>query len=300
MAKVTGSPRTARREIEQKARINRFGLSLNRRAARVITYLILALYCALILFPFVWLLSASLKNEPQYYATPIKWVPDPVLWSNYGEVFQRYNFSRYIFNSVWLAGYSVVVVTLVSSLVAYGFARFRFPGRNLLFVLVLATMMLPQQVLSISLFTIFKNWGWVNTFLPLLVPKLFGSAFDIFLFRQFFIGLSREIDEAARLDGCGTFGIYRRIILPQSRPVFVVVAVFTFLASWKDVWNPLIYLNSDDKRTLPLGLLYFTTPYGSAFPLLMAATVVALVVPVLLYIIGQRYIDSGVAIAEVK
>jgi multiple sugar transport system permease protein len=280
MAKVTGSQRSVRPDTRQKERLNRFGLSLNRRTARIMTYLILGLYCALILFPFVWLISASLKNEPQYYATPIKWVPDPILWSNYGEVFQRYSFSRYIFNSVWLAGYSVVVVTLVSSLVAYGFARFRFPGRNLLFILVLATMMLPQQVL--------------------LVPKLFGSAFDIFLFRQFFIGLSREIDEAARLDGCGTFGIYRRIILPQSRPVFVVVAVFTFLASWKDVWNPLIYLNSDDKRTLPLGLLYFTTPYGSAFPLLMAATVVALVVPILLYIIGQRYIDSGVAIAEVK
>lgn len=187
-----------------------------------------------------------------------------------------------------------------SSLVAYGFARFRFPGRNVLFVLVLATMMLPQQVLTISLFTIFKDLGWLNTFLPIMVPKLFGSAFDIFLLRQFFLGLSREIDEAARIDGCGTFSILWRMILPQSRPVLIVVAVFTFLHSWKDAWGPLIYLNTDDTRTLPLGLLYFTTPYGPAYPQLMAATVIALVIPVLLYVIGQRYIDSGVAIAEIK
>ena len=206
----------------------------------------------------------------------------------------------YIVNSVWLAGYSVVATTFVSALVGYGFARFRFPGRTALFIVLLATMMIPAQVMTIALYTTFRNFGWIDTFLPIMVPKLFGDAFSIFLFRQFFMGLSHEIDEAARIDGCGAFGLFWRIVLPQSRPVVIVVAVFAFLASWRDAWGPLIYLSSDENRTVPLGLLFFTNPFKSVDPQLMAATLIALVVPVILYAVGQRYIDSGVAIAEVK
>ena len=271
-----------------------------RRMSMFWTYAVLIIMSLIILFPFVWLVTSSLKNEFQYYSIPIQWIPNPIMWSNYVDVFATYNFFHYIFNSVWLAVYSMIASTFVSALVAYGFARFRFPGRTAWFIVLLATMMIPSQILIIALYNTFKNLGWIDTFLPLMVPKLFGDAFSIFLFRQFFMNLPRELDDAAHVDGCGSFRIFWSIILPQARPVLVVVAVFAFLNSWRDAWGPLIYLSSDGNRTVPLGLLAFTNPYKSVDPQLMAATLIALVVPVILYSIGQRYIDSGVAIAEVK
>jgi ABC-type glycerol-3-phosphate transport system permease component len=284
---------------EQQEQKRRRGLLL-QRFSNIWTYVILTLICLLILFPFLWLISSSLKNEFQYFAIPIQWFPNPIQWSNYVEVFTDYNFAHYVANSVWLATYAVVASTFSSAVVAYGFARFRFRGRTALFIVLLATMMIPPQMYTIPLYIIFRNLGWIDTFLPIMVPQLFGSAFNIFLFRQFFIGLPREIDEAARIDGCGSFRIFWNMILPQSRPVIVVVAVFAFLASWRDTLGPLIYLSSDTNRTVPLGLLFFTSPFKAVDPQLMAATLVALVVPVVLYALGQRYIDSGVAIAEVK
>lgn len=277
----------------------RRGLML-QRISRWWVYVVLVIMALIILFPFAWLLTSSLKNEFQFFAIPIQWIPNPPRWSNYVEVFTQYDFGQYIFNSLWLAAYATVVPTVVSATVAYGFARFRFPGRNVLLILVLSTMMLPTQILTVSLYRYFRELGWVGTFLPILVPQLFGSAFSIFLFRQFFIGLPREIDEAARLDGCSSFGILWRIVIPQSKPVVIVVAIFSFLGSWQDAWNPLIYLNNSNERTIPLGLLYFQNPLNPVDTQLMAATVIALVVPVILYALGQRYIDSGVAIAEVR
>ncbi|GCE50124.1 multiple sugar transport system permease protein/sn-glycerol 3-phosphate transport system permease protein [Thermosporothrix hazakensis] len=271
-----------------------------QRLSIILTYIILVVVAFCILLPFIWLLSASLKNQTQYYAVPIQWIPQPFVWSNYVEAFTRYNFGRYVLNSVLLAIYAMVVNTLSSSLVAFGFARFRFPGRTLWFILMLSTLMLPSQVLTIPLYVIFRNLKWIDTFWPIIVPQLFGSAFNIFLFRQFFMELPKELDEAARIDGCSNLRIWWNIILPQSKPVIIVVAIFSFLASWRDAWNPLIYLSSQNNRTIPLGLLYFTDGYTSVYPQMMAATVIALAVPVLLYAIGQRYIDSGVAIAEIK
>lgn len=271
-----------------------------QRWSMTLTYLLLLVVSVMMLAPFAWLLSASLKSVNQYYAVPIQWIPRPFVWQNYLEVFTQYNFGRYILNSFWLASFTTVVSTLMSALVAYGFARFRFPGRTAWFLCVLATMMMPAQILTIPLYQIFKDLGWLDTYLPLMIPQLFGSAFSIFLFRQFFLNLSRELDEAARIDGCSSLRIFWNIILPQSKPVIIVVGVFTFLASWRDAWGPLIYLSSNENRTVPLGLLFFTNPYETVYPQLMAATVIALVVPVVLYAIGQRYIDRGVAIAEVK
>lgn len=271
-----------------------------QRISRWWVYVVLVILALIILFPFAWLLSSSLKNEFQFFAIPIQWIPHPVRWSNYVEVFTQYDFGQYIFNSIWLAAYATVVPTVVSAIVAYGFARFHFPGRNILLILVLSTLMLPTQILTVSLYRYFRDLGWVGTFLPILVPQLFGSAFSIFLFRQFFIGLPREIDEAARLDGCSSFGILWRIVIPQSKPVVIVVAIFSFLGSWQDAWNPLIYLNNSSERTIPLGLLYFQNPLNPVDTQLMAATVIALVVPIIMYALGQRYIDSGVSIADVR
>ncbi|HLG74929.1 MAG TPA: carbohydrate ABC transporter permease, partial [Ktedonobacteraceae bacterium] len=249
------------------------------RASMILTYLILGVGAIIILAPFAWLLSASLKTTEQYFASPIQWIPQPIVWSNYVEAFTIYGFGREVLNSLFLATYAMVVSTTVSSLVAYGFARFRFPGRTPLFILMLSTLMLPAQALTIPLYITFVKFGWVGTFWPILIPQLGGSAYSIFLYRQFFMGLPRELDDAARVDGCGYLGVWWHVILPQSRPVLIVVAIFTFLWSWKDAWNPLIYLNSDQTRTVPLGLLYFSNGYTTVFPQMMAATVVALVVP---------------------
>ena len=273
---------------------------LLQRVSGYWTYVLLAVMAILILFPFVWLLSSSLKNEFQFFAIPIQWIPKPFMWTNYVQVFTEYDFGQYIFNSLWLAAYAMIVPTIVSAIVAYGFARFRFPGRTFFLVLVLSTIMLPSQILTVSLYSYFRALGWVGTFLPIIVPQLFGNAFSIFLFRQFFMGLPREIDEAARIDGCGHFRILWNIIIPQSKPVLIVVAIFSFLGSWQDAWNPLIYLNNNGERTIPIGLLYFENPLNPVDTQLMAATVIALVVPVILYALGQRYIDTGVSIADVK
>jgi multiple sugar transport system permease protein len=264
-------------------------------------YVFLAVFCFIIVVPFAWVLSSSFKDDAQFFVVPMQWIPNPVIANNYPTVIGQYHFLRYIFNSLWLALYSVITNVFVSSFVAYGFARFRFPGRNFLFLIVLATLMLPGQVLTISLYKVFRDLGWINTFLPILIPKLFGSAFDIFLFRQFFLGLPREIDEAARIDGCNAWRIYWNITLPQSKPVLIVVGIFTFLWSWRDLWGPLIYLNSEETRTLPMALLTFNVPgKGTDYPLLMAATTIALAVPLLLYVVGQRYIDNGIVVADLK
>ena len=286
-------PATQRQRLVQRGRSYQFW-------SRILTYAILVVASALILLPFIWLISSSLKTQAQYYAVPIQWIPNPVMWSNFAHIFSDYGFARYIVNSLVLAGVTVFIETMSSAFIAYGFARFHFKGRNLIFLIVLSTMMVPTQVTQIPLYTVFRNLGWINTFYPLIVPKLFGSALYIFILRQFFLTLPRELDEAARLDGCGSLRVFWHIILPQARPAVIVVAIFSFLASWRDTWGPLIYLSSDSTRTLPIGLLFFTTPYGQNFPLLMAATAVALSIPVLLYALGQRYIDSGVAIIDLK
>jgi ABC-type glycerol-3-phosphate transport system permease component len=283
----------------RRTQMRRRGLHY-QQVSLLLTYAILTLFAIFTLLPFVWLLTSSVKDNSQYFADPIIWLPLPAHWANYSTVMADYNFGRKVFNSLFLASFSAVFETTTSALVAYGFARFRFPGRNVLFILVLATMMVPYQLLTISLYNVFRNLGWLDTFLPLMVPKLFGSAFLIFILRQFFMGLSKEPDEAARIDGCSRFGIFWRIILPQARPAFIVAMVFSFLASWTDAWGPLIYLSSEDNRTVPIGLLYFTTPYGPNYPLITAAAVVALAVPVILYTLGQRYIDRGIAIAEIR
>ncbi|GCE14887.1 carbohydrate ABC transporter permease [Tengunoibacter tsumagoiensis] len=267
------------------------------------TYIILFVGAFIFLAPFVWLISASLKDDAQFNLVPIKWIPDPIVWSNFVRAFTEFHLDLYLMNSLWLAAFSVVVNIVVCSLIAYGFARFHFPGRNILFFLLLSTMMFPAQVLTIPLFSVFRQLGWLGTFLPILVPKLFGlgATYEIFLFRQFFITLPKEIDEAAQLDGASTFGVYWRIILPMAKPTIIVTAVFSFLDSWKDAWGPLVYLNDNSLRTLPVGLLFFVRNLDDiAYPELMAATLIALAIPTIFYLFGQRYIDKGVVITSSK
>ena len=222
-------------------------------------------------------------------------------WSFLGITFHGITFTTYIVNTLIISILSCLGTTLSSSLVAFAFARLRFPGRGPLFLLCLATMMVPAQVTMIPTFMLFKNLGWYDTFYPLIVPAfLGGGAYNIFLMRQFFMSIPYEMDEAAKIDGCSNFGVYWRILLPLCKPALVTVAVFSFVYNWNDFLNPLIYLDSNSKKTLALGLTNFVSLYGQDYHLLMAASLLISLPIVLMFLFGQRYFVQGIATTGLK
>jgi ABC-type glycerol-3-phosphate transport system permease component len=261
---------------------------------------LIGFFCFIIIVPFFWLLTSSFKDMGQFCSVPIQWIPLPWHPDNYLIALKAIPLLHYITNSIILALFHVFFGTLSSCLIAYGFSRFRFPGREFMFVILIASMMLPWQATTIPVFLFFRSLGWLNTFLPLVVPSLFGSAWNIFLMRQFFMSLPASLDEAATIDGCGPLSIFWKIILPQSKPVLVVVSLFTFMWSWKDVWGPLVYLNDSSLYTLPVGLLMFESPFEVQYTQQLAAVVIAIIPTVLFYIFGQRYLDRGITIADIK
>jgi len=275
-------------------------LSKRLPTGKILIFLFLSVFSVIILIPFVYLVTSSLKTNGQYFKIPIEWIPSPALWSNYYYVFIELKFYIYMWNSVFLAGSAVILSVFSSSLVAYGFARFKFPMRNTMFIIVLATMMLPSQVSMIPLFIYFKSIGWLDSYLPLLVPQMFGSAYLIFLIRQFYVSLPKEIDEAAKIDGCGYLRIWWHVIMPQAKPVLIVSALFVFLGSWKDVFGPLIYLSERSSYPLAVGLLYFTSPNTNAYTLILVAIVIALIPTLIFFILAQKYLNNGVNIANLK
>lgn len=230
-------------------------------------------------------------------------------WENYPKTLkgpeatiggQSAGFLLFMRNSLFISVMTVIGQVLASSLVAFGFARMNFKGRETWFVLLLATLMVPAQVTLIPLFTIYKSVGWIDTFLPLIVPAFTGGAFNIFLIRQFLLTVPKELDESASIDGANPLRIYWSVILPICTPVLIVVGLFTFVASWQDVMGPLIYLDNPNYRTVTLGLEYFRSPYVDNRPLLMTGAVLAMVPVAALFAFGQRYIMSGIATTGLK
>lgn len=276
----------------------------NKRRSHAIkmlfVYAILIIGGIFVSVPFIWMVSTSLKVQGQVFLFPPVWKPDPVMWSNYRDVFTLVPFARYFWNTTIIASTSVVGIVLSSSLAAYAFARLRWPGRDFLFVVVLATMMLPSQVTLVPQFILFKSMKWIDTFLPLIVPACLGSAFQIFLFRQFFSSIPREMDEAARMDGCSFFGIYWRIIMPMSMPALATGALFAFRFRWDQFLEPLIFLNSPKNYTIALGLRLFQGQMGTSWHLLMAASCIAMLPVLLTFFFGQRYFVQGVVVSGVK
>jgi multiple sugar transport system permease protein len=253
---------------------------------------------ALFLFPFLWLLSASLKTRTQVFGG--NWIPDPIQWANYLRVWEVAPFARWFVNSMLVAVAASVSVALSSALVAFGFAYFRFPYRNLVFGLVLATMMLPGAVTMVPTFLIWDRLGWTNTLVPLWAGNLFGSAFYIFLLRQFFLGLPRELFEAARVDGASYLRMWWSIALPLTKAALLVVLIFEFKASWTDLVKPLIYLRDASQFTVPLGLKQLLDTFSlhggeGEVQLIMAATVIATLPMILIFFLGQRYFIEGIA-----
>ncbi|HMN28428.1 MAG TPA: carbohydrate ABC transporter permease [Caldilineaceae bacterium] len=259
--------------------------------------LILLACSAVMLIPFFWLISTSLKIRGTEFIFPPQWIPRPPVWENYYTAIfaSGLPFPRFLLNTTIITLASVVGTLFSTSLAGFGFARMRFPGRNLLFILVLSTMMLPEVVTQIPSYLLFRQFGWIDTFLPLIVPAFLGwSAFSIFLFRQFFLTIPFELDEAARIDGASTRQIYLRVILPLSKPVLSTVAVFTFLDGWNSFLRPLIYLNSLENMTLAVGLRAFQGLRGTEWNLMMAAAAIMMVPVLLVFFLAQRYFIQGI------
>lgn len=269
--------------------------------AKVLTWVLLVGFCLLFLYPLVWLLSASLKPRGEVFDN--KLIPDTVLFRNYVEVWDQLPLLSWGINSVVIALLAALLVTISSSLVAFGFAYFKFPGRKLLFGLVLATMMLPGAVTLVPQYLIWQRLGLIGTWVPLFGANLFGSAFYIFLQRQFFLGLPREMFEAARVDGASYFGLFRRIALPLSIPSLIIIFMFEFQASWNNLQAALIYLNAGEVTgfTVPLGIAYAMTQFSPTagghgdYQYVMVSALLVTLPMLVLFAFGQRYFIEGVA-----
>jgi ABC-type glycerol-3-phosphate transport system permease component len=273
-----------------------------RRAwARVAAHVLLIPGAVAVSIPLFWTVTTALKAPQQVYAVPIQWLPHPVEWGNFARAWTVLPFFVFLRNTVIITGTALLGQVLSASLVAYGFARFRFRGRDVLFYIMLGTMMLPGQVTMIPTFLIWRQLHLVNTFAPLIVPAwLGGGAFFIFLLRQFFLTIPRDFDEAAMIDGCSFLGIWWRIILPLSKPALTTVVIFSFLAHWNEFMDPLIYLHDVDKFTVSIGLKLFQDMYGSQLELLMAASLIHIIPCIILFFVAQRYFIKGIVMTGVR
>ena len=286
---------------------------LSRRwLSRATIYLLLVIGAVVMLLPLAWMISSSLKLEHRVFQFPPRLIPDPIRLQNYVDALTYKPFGVYLRNTAFLVVMNELAIVLASSFCGYGFARLRFPGRDLWFGLVLATLMVPQVVMMVPLFVIFSRLKWIDTFLPMTVPFFFGGgAFNVFLMRQFFRAIPEELADAARIDGCNEFTIYARIMMPLAKPALVTVAIFTFLAAWNDFTGPLLYLNTPDRFTLTIGLANFRASFGSGlrdmgaggrsrWDLLMAFAMTMTAPVVLVFFLAQRYFVQGVVLTGLK
>jgi multiple sugar transport system permease protein len=295
------SPISTQRSMPGSFRKN---LSRGESIARLIVFAILLIGAIIMIAPLAFMISSSLKVETQVFQFPIEWIPNPVQWMNYVEALTDKPFFLYLENTMVIVIFNQIAILLTASLVGYGFARIKFPGRDLWFGIALATLMLPYYVTMVPQFILFSHFGWMNSNLPLIIPYFFGGgAFNVFLFRQFFRTIPEDLSDAARIDGCSEFDIYWRIIVPLSTPVFITVSIFTFLFSWNDFIGPLLYINSPEKFTVALGLAQYRSMLGvgrTRWDLLMAASVAMTAPIVLLFFILQRYFIKGVVMTGLK
>jgi multiple sugar transport system permease protein len=291
MAELTGStPITRARQRKQRKVVAR---QIGSHAVLIALSLLFAL-------PFVWLVSTSLKPTSQLFRLPPEWIPRPFTWSNYPQALTYIPFFLYLRNTLYIAVFNVIGTLISCSLAAYGFARIRWPGRNVFFFILIATLMIPYQVTLIPTFLIFRQIGWIGSFNALTWPSLTGSAFFIFLLRQFYLTIPQELSSAAKIDGASEFQIYWRIILPLSKPALASVALFTFNANWNDLLGPLIFLNDESHYTLALGLYGFLSRVRTEWGMLMAASTVMVVPIIVLFFLTQRTFIQGITLTGMK
>ncbi|WP_345468429.1 carbohydrate ABC transporter permease [Deinococcus carri] len=268
----------------------------------LLLYVLLVLVCLPFVLPILWMFLSSLKSAQGIFGSPFSLNVDAGL-KNFAQIFANYPFARQYLNSLLTLAISVPVTLLLAATAGYAFARMRFPGRDLAFVMTLAAMMVPAELVAIPQFIAFRNLGLANTLVPIMLLQIFSAtgALSVFLMRQHFITLPRELEEAGRIDGLGTLGVFRYIMLPLSRPVLATVAIFAVLNSWNDYFNPLIYLNDEAKMTLPLALQRFTDPLGGTYWNLTLAASVLVALPVLLaFLMAQRTFIESLAASGTK
>jgi multiple sugar transport system permease protein len=294
-AAVSGGP-----SVRAASRTSRRPLVAASRA--LLLYGPLTLLALVAVFPFWWMVVTSLKPETQVFAFPPQLWPASPRWDNFAEVLRRQPFHLYYWNSLYIAGLVTAGTCLLASISGYAFARLHFPLRNTLFLLLLSALMVPVEVTAVPQFILMRTLGLVNTHVPLILPPMLGAAgvFGVFLMRQFFLTIPIELEEAAKIDGLSPFGTFRKIMLPLAHSPFATLAIFTFLASWNEFLDPLIYLNSRNLYTLPLALASFTDEAGTAWHLLMAASVLATAPLVILFFVAQRRVIEGIALTGLK
>jgi ABC-type sugar transport system, permease component len=275
------------------------GALLSRGLARTSTYVVALILSVVMIFPFVWMVSASFKPQEDVFAYPIQWIPKVFQPENYSELWTTIPFPMYYLNSIKVSVAVTLGQLITCSLAGYAFARLAFPGKNKLFIIYLAAFMIPYQVIMIPQYMVVRSLGLVDSHWSLILLESF-SAYGVFLMRQFFTGISMELSEAARIDGSSEFGIFARIILPLAKPGLATLGIFVFASVWNDFQAPLIYIFSDELKTLPLGLASLNGEFTSETQLIMAGAVLSLIPIVAVFLFLQRYFVSGLTVGAVK
>lgn len=261
---------------------------------RIILYVVILLFAATMIIPFLWMVSTSLKEPGDVFSTG--WIPAPIVWKNYAGAWNAIPFGRFYLNSIFVAVCVTFGQVSTSALAAYAFARLNFPGRDKLFFAYLATMMIPGSVIMIPVFIVIKLLGWFDTYKALIIPGIF-SAYGTFMLRQFFMSIPRDLEDAAKIDGCGYFGIFWRVVLPLSKPALATLTTFTFMGSWGGFLWPLIVISDQKKMTLPVGLASFQALYGTEWTLLMAGSIMVLLPVIVVFLFNQRFFVEGIKLS---
>lgn len=269
---------------------------------RTVTFIVLVILSCILLFPLAWMLSTSLKLPSDVFTIPVQWFPHPVAWDNYAHAVQDFPFWAFLGNTLFYCISDTILVVASSAISAYAFARLRWRGREVVFVIMLATMMIPFPATMIPTYLIFKWLGWLNSFKPLILPDLTASPFYVFLLRQFFMTIPNELSEAAFVDGASHLRVFWQIVLPLAKPALLVVAIFTFTSDWNNFLGPLIYLNDQSKYTLALGLQWFQGSqwHGAHYELMMAAALLMTLPMVVLFFVAQKYFVQGITMTGSK
>jgi multiple sugar transport system permease protein len=282
---------TVKRSVMSQRTKNKIG--------NTITYIFLLLLSLLVLIPFFWMISSSLKQNNQVFSIPIQWIPTKPQWSNFVDIWHQIPLLTFFKNTIFLSVVVTFIQVLTSSFAAYGFAKMKFKGRNTLFLAYIGTIAVPWQAYMIPQFIMMREVHLTDTLWSLVLLQAF-SAFGVFLMRQFYMSIPEELSEAARVDGLNEYGIYFKIMLPLSKPALTTLIVLTFVNTWNDYMGPFIYLNSTDVKTIQLGLRMFVTLYDAQYALIMAASLVSIIPITIIFIFAQRYIIEGIATTGMK
>lgn len=269
-------------------------------ARRTLLYATLVALSLIFTLPLLWMVTTSLKEQGQVFQVPPVWVPNPIRWDNYAEATRRAPLWTWLTNTAIITVLATAGNVVTASMVGFGFARLRFPGRGILFVLLLSTMMLPPVVTIVPRFILFRTFGWNDSFYPLIVPAFFGTnAFNIFLVRQYYLTIPLDLDEAARIDGASSWRVWLDILVPLSAPVLIAVAIFSFVHYWNDFLDPLVFLHSEPVKTLSLGLRAFINPNDASWHITMAASMWLIVPMIVIFFVGQRHFIQGAAMSGI-